>query len=142
MCVTAVNKLVVDAYNANLYDLSCHKAALQAATDAILEKEMLTGKAQRESCGLCNKTIPSLPLVCLAVRWVYSLCRYREYDALHGMLFIRLPRPGKCFTTSIVLYIGVLEYYCTAAEATLQTAAPEGKAATWTATTRARRQCA
>ena len=37
--------MVVDAYNSNLYDLSCHKAALQAAADAILEKEMLTGKS-------------------------------------------------------------------------------------------------
>ena len=31
--------------------------------------------SQRDSFGLCYKTIPSLPLVCLAVRWVYSLCR-------------------------------------------------------------------
>ena len=26
-----------------------------------------------ESFGLCNETVPSLPLVHLAVRWVYSL---------------------------------------------------------------------
>lgn len=39
----AVNRIVLDAYNANLHDLACHQEALAAAADGILEREILTG---------------------------------------------------------------------------------------------------
>ncbi|KAI3430488.1 hypothetical protein D9Q98_005083 [Chlorella vulgaris] len=38
-----VQQLLVNAYNSNLQDLSAHRAALDAATDALLKEELLTG---------------------------------------------------------------------------------------------------
>jgi hypothetical protein len=46
-----VNKIVIEAYNANLMDLSRHKDALLAAADAILDQEMLTGALGRAALG-------------------------------------------------------------------------------------------
>lgn len=43
---TAVHAILVDAHNANLYDLEAHRAALAAAAQRIKAQEMLTGKAQ------------------------------------------------------------------------------------------------
>lgn len=41
---TAVHRIMVDAYNRNLYDLEAHRDALAAAAQRIKTQEMLTGK--------------------------------------------------------------------------------------------------
>lgn len=64
-CMSAVNRLVVDAYNANLADLAAHKDALEAAADALLEQEMLTGGSSWALLGplvpVCLGQLPLLP---------------------------------------------------------------------------------
>lgn len=39
-----MQQLLVNAYNSNLQDLSAHRAALDAATGALLKEELLTGE--------------------------------------------------------------------------------------------------
>ena len=65
-------------------------------------RAVYTGEAQAS-----NKTIPSLPLVRLAVRWVYSLCKAgtsalnppslpRQLQADH-LVCVQAPQPGAIF---------------------------------------------
>lgn len=42
-------EVIVQAYNANLRDLECHRAALEASIDALFERELLLGARARRA---------------------------------------------------------------------------------------------
>ena len=85
--------------------LSCDSPCSPPAFTPVACTAVASGRRPREiSFGLCNKTIPSLSLVRLAVRWVYSLCNFLPGTAPRTLQVNVCLLPVPCCSRSLQVF--------------------------------------